>query len=127
MSTFELQSPLRDTDQMLLTVPTGGVDAGEFKTVNNVNGFALTTVDPYGVSDLSVESNRTYTLITDASMVRAQKAAGAINAGQDVYYVASSKKISTSSTGNTHVGYAIESVGSAETSVLIKFTGKDRT
>lgn len=127
MSTFQLQSPLRNTTQIIANVPTGGVNAGEFITLNNVNGFALTTVDPYAVSDLSIESARNYTLITEAEMVLAEKSAGVINAGQNVFYNTSTAKVSTSSTGNTFVGYALESVGSSATQVRIKFVGQDRT
>jgi hypothetical protein len=128
MSTFQLQSPLRDTKQINnLSAPTGGVDAGEFRTVNNVNGFVLVTTDPYGSTDLSLESNRQYVLITEAPLVLAEKNAGAINAGVSVFYNSSTKKVTTSSTGNTYVGYAVESVGSAATQVRIAFNGSDRT
>ena len=127
MSTFQLLSPIRETKQIVLDAPTGGVDAGEFKTSNNVNGFVLVTTDPYGVNDLSIESNRQYVLITDAALVLAEKSAGAINAGASVYYNSGTKKITASSTGNTYVGYAAESVGSAATQIKIVFVGSDRT
>ena len=123
---FDLQSPIATSISMNIDVPTGGVDAGEFITRNDVSGFVLVTTDPYGVDDESIESNPQYALITKAEKVRALKAAGAINEGEYVFYDSGDGKINTSPTGNTYCGYALESVASAATSIMICFIGDNR-
>lgn len=123
---FDLQSPIATAVTMEIDVPTGGVDAGEFITRNDVSGFPLVTTDPYGAEDESIESNPKYTLITRAEKVRALKAAGAINEGEYVYYDSGDGKINAAPTGNTYCGYALESVASAATSIMICFIGDNR-
>ena len=122
---FDLQSPILTAKAMQIDVPTGGVDAGEFITRNNNRGFVLVTTDPYGSGEESIEANPKYTLVTNAEAVRALKSAGAINEGQNVFYDAVAGKVTAAPTGNTYCGYAIESVASGATSVLICFIGDD--
>ena len=120
---FKLRSPLYNTAQMFLTVPTGGYDKGEAVTVNNVVGFTLNAEEPLGSTELSIEGTQQVTLVTQAEMVVAPKAAGAINQGEKVYL--DGQSVTTAPTGNTYVGYALESVLSAATEVLIYFNGGD--
>lgn len=123
---FNLSSPILLTTQMLIDVPTGGVEAGEFIIRNNTRGFALADADPYDALDnVSIESNPKYTLIVRAPEVIAQKAAGAINEGQTLFFNVSTRKVTTASTGNQYVGRALESVGSAATEIRMTFIGDE--
>jgi hypothetical protein len=120
---FKLRSPIYTTTQMFIPVPTGGYDKGEAVTVNAVTGFTLNAESPLDSNTLDLEDSRSATIVTKAEAVEAPKATGAINRGQEVYL--DGQVVTTAPTGNTYVGYALESVLSAATSVLIAFNGGD--
>jgi hypothetical protein len=124
MSVFFLQSPLRETVQIQVPVPTGGYDQGQAVAISNVLGFALTTADPIASNDETIESSRLVTFITEAAEVKAKKNTSLqINRGDEVFYDTADGNINKSPTGNTFCGYALESVSASAQFVKIRFQG----
>ena len=108
---FELLSPHYEAIEVTL-----GSDAvaGNFVTSGNTNGFYL--VD--GVSGDKAG------IVVDAEIVKVAKTTGESWAsGAVVYWNATAKKATTSASGNTLIGYAVEPALSADTEGTVNFDG----
>lgn len=110
MGVFEARSP----DYVAIEI-TAGADlvAGQYLAESLLKGFTLVDI-------LTGEKG---VLIISCPKVKAVKAVGAIDPGDPIYYHASTSNVSKVSTSGVFVGYAVEAALSADTHVLIKFTG----
>jgi len=119
--TFELLSTPDDAVTIRVALPTGGVTAGEVLTPgsDSIHGFVLATVNETTITN-SLDPVH-YTLVTKARRVEVNKDGNAINVLDLVYWTGTA--VTASPTGNTLIGYALESVGASVTKVKIYFDG----
>jgi predicted RecA/RadA family phage recombinase len=87
--------------------------AGELQTVQESYVFPM----------VDVASGDNYAGVIYSPKVKAAKAAVAISAGDAVYWITASSTVTTSSSGNTLIGVALESALSGDSHVTIKFDG----
>jgi hypothetical protein len=115
---FELKTDLRNAMSMSVTIPTGGVTAGEVLTVGDTLGFAFSSEDDAQV--LTTESTE-YTFIFRAEKVEVNKDSNAVTQGKIAYW--DGTNVLAGSTGNKKVGRFLESATGATAKVLIDFDG----
>lgn len=117
---FELKSELCDAKTLKVSLPTGGVTAGEVLTSGSIKGFAFATVTETTLTD-SLDPVH-YTLITRGDTVEANKStAEAITQGSLIYW--DGTNATAHSTGGTLIGYCVESAATTASKVLIYFDG----
>jgi predicted RecA/RadA family phage recombinase len=116
---FELRDSLDQASTMSVDIPTGGSTAGDYTTVNDINGFYFTTASEATANTL--ESDKV-TLVIKGRKVSATKDAAAINQGARVYWNGSDA-VSAGSTGGTLIGYCIEDAAASDSTALFEFDG----
>lgn len=96
-------------DILDLVAPTGGVVAGG----GYVHGKA------FAVAAATVAEGEVYAGVVEG-VVNLPKASGAITEGATVYWDATAKNVTTTSTSNTKIGYATAAQLSGDTTVNVK-------
>ncbi|WP_424138660.1 DUF2190 family protein [Roseomonas chloroacetimidivorans] len=91
---------------------TGPVVSGSFQIVGKIFGFA----------ESDAVSGQTYALKVKG-VFEAAKAAGAITAGQALYWDAAASNFTTTATSNTFVGVAAAAAATGDTTVKLRLSG----
>jgi predicted RecA/RadA family phage recombinase len=100
--------------ESLIDVAIADMVDGEVKTVGAVVGSAIG----------NVKNGEQYSLMYKCNKAKCSKdSTVSITLGQIVYYNSTNKNITNVSTGNTKVGFAIESKGIGTDSIIIDFNG----
>lgn len=98
----------------MIDVAAADMTEGQFKTVNNINGF---TMGNYSTGE-------SYSLVYKCNKAKAAKDSTVlINRGQTVYYNITNKNITGVAGSNVKVGVALETKAIGTTEILIYFDG----
>jgi len=140
MAVLKTMAPVENQDQMPVALPSGGVTMGKITLVNNVLVYAFATELEVAVPNqanvsLQLEQGPTgagsgnpnvqiYTGVVRCEKVEVEKTTGqAVAAGQALYWVSSTDKVSTSASGNYPCGFAIRAATAGDTSVIAVWDG----
>ena len=99
-----------------LTVPTGGVTAGQMDLIHDMVGVWAETKD----------AGETCAFIYQADAIlvpKGEATADVFDAGDKVYFDHADQEVNATSSGNTLCGRALETVDAADTEVLIDLEG----
>lgn len=96
-------------DILDLVAPSGGVVAGVLYVLGKIAAVAAATV----------AEGETFAGVVEG-VVELPKATGAITEGATVYWDATAKNVTTTSTSNTKIGYAVAAQLSADATVKVK-------
>lgn len=117
---FELSDSLDQARTLTVVIPTGGISAGDFVAVGQLNGFYFTDGDFPTTNTIESDS---VTVVYRGRQVTATKASVAITQGDTLYWDSGSSVVTTASTGNTIIGVALLDAATAAATVEMLFDG----